>query len=198
MSSAIRLITAVVLLAAPSLALAQTATSSLRGTVTDPGGALIVGATVTFESKETGFHQVHKTEGDGGYQFQQGPPDTYTLTVESQGFARESSVVQLLVAQPSTLNLALRVTADTTVESFHRARAARQLDAGDRLRRPLRTQNAAEHGLRDAARSGRSFLGIGLLRGRRPARESALRRGQDRRRCQDPLLGKSLPRTPGP
>ena len=38
------------------------------------------------------------------------------MTVESQGFARESSTVQLLVAQPSTLNLALRVTADTTVE----------------------------------------------------------------------------------
>jgi hypothetical protein len=36
--------------------------------------------------------------------------------VDSQGFARESATVQLLVAQPSTLNLALRVTADTTVE----------------------------------------------------------------------------------
>jgi hypothetical protein len=116
MKSAIRLMTVVLLLAASSLAMAQTATSSLRGTVTDPGGAVIVGATVTLESQETGFHQVHKTEGDGSYQFQQVPPATYTVTVESQGFARESAKVQLLVAQPSTLNLALRVTADTTVE----------------------------------------------------------------------------------
>jgi hypothetical protein len=116
MKSAIRLVILVLLLTASSLAVAQTATSSLRGTITDPGGAVIVGATVTLESQETGFHQVHKTEGDGSYQFQQVPPATYTVTVESQGFARESSTVQLLVAQPSTLNLALRVTADTTVE----------------------------------------------------------------------------------
>jgi hypothetical protein len=116
MKSAIRLMTVVLLLALSSLAPAQTATSSLRGTVTDPGGALIVGATVTLESKETGFHQVHKTESDGGYQFQQVPPSTYTVTVESPGFAREESVVQLLVAQPSTLNVSMRVTADTTVE----------------------------------------------------------------------------------
>ena len=86
MKSAIRLMTVVLLLAASSLAVAQTATSSLRGIVTDPAGALVVGATVTLESKETGFHLVHKTESDGSYQFQQVPPATYTLTIESPGF----------------------------------------------------------------------------------------------------------------
>ena len=106
-----------VLIFASSWSLAQTATSSLRGTVTDPGGSLIVGATVTLESKETGFHQVHKTERDGGYQFQQVPPATYTVTVESPGFSAESSVIQLLVSQPATLNVSLRLSSSaTTVE----------------------------------------------------------------------------------
>jgi len=110
-------LTVLILILASSRSLAQTATSSLRGTVTDPGGSLIVGATVTLESKETGFHQVHKTERDGGYQFQQVPPATYTVTVESPGFSAESSVIQLLVSQPATLNVSLRLSSSaTTVE----------------------------------------------------------------------------------
>jgi hypothetical protein len=100
-----------------SLALAQTATTSLRGTVTDPAGAIIPDATVTLDGKATGFHQVHTTEKDGGYTFQQVPPATYTVTVASPGFSTESSVVQLLVAQPATLNFALSVSSSaTTVE----------------------------------------------------------------------------------
>ena len=125
------LLTMLVLLIACASALAQTATSSLRGIVTDPAGALVVGATVTLESKETGFHQVHKSENDGTYQFLQVPPATYTVTVESPGFAKETSAVQLLVSQPSTLNLTLRVTADTTV----------QVDAA--VEEALNTTNAA-------------------------------------------------------
>jgi len=111
------ILTVLILILASSWSLAQTATSSLRGTVTDPGGSLVVDATVTLESKETGFHQVHKTEKDGGYQFQQVPPATYTVTIESPGFSTESSVIQLLVSQPATLNVSLRLSSsDTTVE----------------------------------------------------------------------------------
>ncbi|HEY1986442.1 MAG TPA: TonB-dependent receptor [Terracidiphilus sp.] len=117
MRSAIRLITVTVFVLSVSFGVAQTATSSLRGTITDPGGAIIVGATVTLESKDTGFHLVHKTDKDGSYQFQQVPPATYKLTVDSSGFESVASVVQLLVSQPSTLNLAMRVSSsNTTVE----------------------------------------------------------------------------------
>jgi hypothetical protein len=106
----------VLLVFTSSFAAAQTATSSLRGIVTDASAALVVGATVTLESKETGFHQVHTTDKDGGYQFQQVPPATYSVTVASAGFSQEISVVQLLVSQPATLNFQLRVVATTTVE----------------------------------------------------------------------------------
>ena len=97
--------------------LAQTATSSLRGTVTDPSGSVIVGATVTLENTATSFHQTHTTEKDGGYQFQQVPPATYTVSFQSPGFSTESSVIQLLVSQPATLNVAMRLSSSsTTVE----------------------------------------------------------------------------------
>ncbi len=111
-----RIVVVVLLVFTSSFGAAQTATSSLRGIVTDPSGALVVGANVTLESKETGFHQVHTSDKDGSYQFEQVPPATYTVTVESPGFAREAAVVQLLVSQPATLNVKLRLVSSSTVE----------------------------------------------------------------------------------
>jgi hypothetical protein len=111
-----RIMVVVLLVFTSSFGAAQTATSSLHGIVTDPSGALVVGATVTLESKETGFHQIHKTDKDGGYQFQQVQPATYAVTVASVGFAQDTSVVQLLVSQPATLNFQLRVVSSSTVE----------------------------------------------------------------------------------
>jgi hypothetical protein len=113
----LRITSFALLVFASSVALAQTATTSLRGTVTDPAGAVIPDATVTLDSRETGFHQVHNTEKNGDYTFQQVPPATYKVTVESSGFSPEISVVKLLVAQPATLNIALHISSsDTTVE----------------------------------------------------------------------------------
>ncbi len=106
----------ILLLAYSGLSPAQTATSSLRGTIADATGALVPGATITVESKATGYHQVHTSEKNGDYQFQQVPPSTYTVTVQSPGFANEVSVVQLLVAQPSTLNFTLHISSETTLQ----------------------------------------------------------------------------------
>src|SRR5205085_7040443 len=57
-----------------SLVLAQTATSSLRGTVTDPKGAVIPGATVTLTNPATGYNRTTKTDSQGVYQFLSVPP----------------------------------------------------------------------------------------------------------------------------
>ena len=83
-----RILVVVLLVFTSSYGAAQTATSSLRGIVTDPSGALVGGATVTLESKETGSHQVHKTDKEGGYQFQQIQPATYAVSVTILGFAQ--------------------------------------------------------------------------------------------------------------
>ena len=85
----------------------QNATTSLRGTIADPQGAVIVGANVQLSRADTGFRAAHVSGKDGGYQFLQIPPGTYLLTVESPGFHTQSKSVALLVDQPSTLGIVL-------------------------------------------------------------------------------------------
>src|SRR5258708_21620049 len=75
------------LLAFSILASAQTATTSLRGVITDPKGAVVPGATVTLNNPATGNSRTTKSDNDGAYQFVEVPPSTYTLTVTAAGFS---------------------------------------------------------------------------------------------------------------
>jgi hypothetical protein len=93
-------------------------TSSLRGTVTDPKGAVISGAQVTLSNPATGYERKTTTDNRGEYQFTDVPPATYALTVNTPGFATMSrSNVALMVNSPATINLTMTVAAEsTTVE----------------------------------------------------------------------------------
>src|ERR1700693_3414740 len=79
--------------AVPSLALLLMAsvawgqaTTSVRGTVTDPGGSAVVGANVMLANAESKTERTATTGGQGEYQFLFVPPGTYTLTVTAAGF----------------------------------------------------------------------------------------------------------------
>ena len=94
----------------PAPVWAQTATTSLRGTVSDAKGAVLQDATVTITDPQNGLSRAVKTDGQGEYQLLQLPPSTYTVTVSEQGFAPlKQERVQLLVSVPSTLNFTLQV-----------------------------------------------------------------------------------------
>ena len=96
--------------------LAQSATTSLRGTISDAKGAVVAGATVTLDNKNTGFNRSVKTDDQGIYQFLEVPPATYGMTVTSEGFAttkRENLVLQ--VSSPATVNLTLAVQGSSVV-----------------------------------------------------------------------------------
>lgn len=97
---------------------AQTGTSSLRGTITDPNGASVSGATVTITSATIGVALTTKTDKDGSYQFLEVRPSTYTVTVTATGFRTlKQSGVELLVATPLTDDLKLELgSVSTTVE----------------------------------------------------------------------------------
>jgi hypothetical protein len=99
-----------------TLVQAQSSTTSLRGTVSDPQGAILPDATVTLSNPGTGFSESKKTDRDGIYQFLQLPPGTYTLTVTKAGFTTlKESDLQLLVNVPATSNISMRVKGEVSV-----------------------------------------------------------------------------------
>src|ERR1035438_10736253 len=98
------------------LASAQSATSSLHGTVADPKGALVAGAAVTLSNQSTGFSRTVKTDDQGSYQFLEVLPSTYVLTVTAAGFAttkRENVVLQ--VSSATTANISLQVQGGSVI-----------------------------------------------------------------------------------
>jgi len=106
-SVAVRFVT---FFALSTLSVAQSATSSLRGTISDTKGAVVSGASVTLENQATGFSRAVKTDDQGTYQFLEVPPAAYVLTVVAKGFAttkRDNVVLQ--VSNPATMNLTLQV-----------------------------------------------------------------------------------------
>ena len=113
-----RLLFTLVFTLLPILGSAQTAATSLRGTISDPQGALVQGADATLSNPSTGFSQSIKTDDHGFYQFLQVPPGTYTLSVTKPGFATlKEDGLQLLVNVPATSNLKLRLKTEiSTVE----------------------------------------------------------------------------------
>ena len=95
---------------------AQTASSSLNGTLSDPHGSVIAGATLTLSNPETGFNRDTKTNGQGVYQFLQVPPATYELRISAAGFAAQTrSNVVLMVNTPATLDVAMQIAGSQAV-----------------------------------------------------------------------------------
>jgi len=98
-----------------SIGFGQSATTSLRGVVKDPSGALVPGATVTVLDSSTGRAASATSSAAGFYQFPQIPPAKYLITVSAQGFGDESKTAELLVNQPATIDftLSLKGNAET-------------------------------------------------------------------------------------
>ncbi|MDE2979028.1 MAG: carboxypeptidase-like regulatory domain-containing protein [Acidobacteriota bacterium] len=119
MARRLALILILTLLAAPLAA--QRFTASIRGTVTDPNGDALPGATVNLEGTETGLNRTTFTNEAGIYTFGDLPVGAYEVTVTLDGF--KSSVVsglELNVADVREVNAALELgdVSDTiTVEA---------------------------------------------------------------------------------
>src|ERR1700687_1838666 len=101
-----------VCLALTNVGFPQASSSSLRGTVTDPSGSALPGATVVVTSTELQITRTSTTGAVGDYGFPALPPGTYNLTVTATGFARyRQTDIQLLVNTPATANVQLKVGA---------------------------------------------------------------------------------------
>lgn len=95
-------------------ALAQTGTSSVRGTVLDAKGAAVPGATVTLSNTEKSFTRTQTTTESGNFTFAAVPPGTYRIEAESAGFKKTVvEAVQALVDTPVDIDLNMEVGAVT-------------------------------------------------------------------------------------
>ena len=63
--------------------------ASIQGVVSDPSGAVIPDATLTLVNDATGEKQVRTSNAAGIFNFNALPPDTFTLTVEKNGFQKQ-------------------------------------------------------------------------------------------------------------
>lgn len=99
-----------------ALGQAQVTTSDLIGTVADPNGAVVSGATVTARNSATGITRTVTAGDDGTYQIIGLPPGDYEITVEASTFKKTViSPVKLTVGQRAELPVSLEIGAQDVV-----------------------------------------------------------------------------------
>jgi hypothetical protein len=109
-SNAIALLCVLLTLLLFNSALAQTGTSSVHGTVTDPQGNVVAGATVTLIDSGTNTSRTQISNGSGNYTFDFIPPGDYRVEAESKGFKKAAVTdVHALVSKPTEVNLRLEI-----------------------------------------------------------------------------------------
>jgi hypothetical protein len=107
----------IALMMAPSLMAQSLVSGDLTGTVTDPSGAVVSGATVTLKNDGTGQTRNATTNGSGAYRFSLLAPGSYTVTASASGFSKAQTATSIAVGQATIADLKMAVGNNTqTVE----------------------------------------------------------------------------------
>ncbi|HYX29150.1 MAG TPA: carboxypeptidase-like regulatory domain-containing protein, partial [Pyrinomonadaceae bacterium] len=104
------------LVVAAAFTFGQTTTGNLTGTVNDPSGAVVAGATITVVNDETKAERSTVTKSDGTFDVQTLTPGTYTITVDAKGFKKAVSreiVVSVAVTTNVTIPLEVGLQGET-------------------------------------------------------------------------------------
>lgn len=137
---------------------AQQITGSMRGTVTDPSGAVVEGATVTARQNETGLSRITTTDHAGTYLLLELPVGHYQLQVERTGFQSYiQQGISLDVNESAMISVALKVGAESEkiqVEADAEIIQATVTSLGTVV---------SEREVLDLPLNGRNFTQLGLL-----------------------------------
>ncbi len=96
--------------------LGQQTTGSLTGTVSDPNGASVTGATVTVVNTATGAERSAVSSSTGTFDFQALQPGTYTISVDARGF-KKAVARDIVVSVASTAQVAIPLEIGLTGET---------------------------------------------------------------------------------
>ena len=137
---------------------AQVLYGSLTGTVSDPSGAVLSGATVTALEARTGLSQEARTDSSGIYRFATLLPGTYKVTITAQGFsAQDTPNVRISGNEVSRIDAQLKVASADQKVTVTVEVPLLQTDRSD-VHSDL---NAAEiQSLPSISSEGRSFQGL--------------------------------------
>jgi len=114
MSDARNLIFVLAVLLASISVSAQQITGNIRGTVTDPSGALVQAASVTARQIETGLKRTATTDRSGNYLLLELPVGHYQLEVTAGGFQKYlQDGIALNVNETATVPVRLVVGSET-------------------------------------------------------------------------------------
>lgn len=141
---------------------AQTVNGQIAGTVTDPSGAVVVGAKVTLTYALTGQVRQVVTETSGAFLFPDLVPGTYDFAVEAQGFQTYSQKeISLSASEKLDLHQIQMVVGSQTTEVTVQADAAHvETDSSEHSGLVNSTQ------MTDVTVKGRNYLSyIALLPG---------------------------------
>jgi hypothetical protein len=137
---------------------AQATTGSIVGRVTDPSGAVIVGARVVAQNQATGISFPATTDELGNFNILELPPGSYTVTGTKDGFAASTvKSVVLDIDQKQLLNFRLvvgSVTTTTVVVALPTMLQTQSMETGD----VIGTQD-----ILDLPLNGRNFLSLTTL-----------------------------------
>jgi hypothetical protein len=106
---------ATVLALSGGVAHAQSAAGIVRGTVTDPTGAVVPGATVTIANVVSGYSQTAQTDTTGQYVFFNVPFNPYRITATATGFSTTERVASVASQVPVVAPIKLTVKGTGTV-----------------------------------------------------------------------------------
>jgi hypothetical protein len=138
----------------------QSATASLSGRVTDPSGAVIVGAQVVIEQSATGFRREITTNSEGIYVFTSVPAGEYAVTIKAANFPRSlKRILTLRVGQSATFDGTLEVSGPTEEVIFISGDSATAVNTSSAVVEGVVTTRA----VRTLPLNGRNFLELALL-----------------------------------
>ncbi len=88
---------------------AATTAAALSGTVTDPAGAVIPGATVAATNSSGRLVRTVTTDRQGQFRMEDLPPGSYRLEAQARGFETQSFSAEVVPSQQTVADVMLRV-----------------------------------------------------------------------------------------
>ncbi len=120
------------LLLASGIAFGQAARGTLTGTITDPAGAVIPGASIELKNSDTGALYQAASTSTGNYALANLPPGAYEVSVSVSGFKKfVRSGITVIAAQVLRIDVTLEVGSITDTVTVSADAALLRTESGD-------------------------------------------------------------------